>query len=99
MKANECYRNWKSNLKRYIYFKYHTDADRKKNVPKSVTKEDWESFINMCSTYAAQEKSKLGKAARQAMRYPHTSDRKGQVSVADELRRKNPNKEITRTDV
>ena len=128
MKANECWRNRKSKLKRYIYSKYHTDADRKKNVPKFVKKEDWESFIDMCSTYAAQEKSKLGKAARQAMRCPHTSGRKGQARVADELvitiyeffyfsifhqffyvidmfssnifqRRKNPDKEITRTDV
>ena len=39
----------------------------------------------MCSTYAAQEKSKLGKAARQAMRCPHTSGRKGQARVAYEL--------------
>eukprot|EP00268_Persea_americana_P021797 TRINITY_DN2169_c0_g1_i5.p1 TRINITY_DN2169_c0_g1~~TRINITY_DN2169_c0_g1_i5.p1 ORF type:complete len:176 (+),score=21.16 TRINITY_DN2169_c0_g1_i5:707-1234(+) len=46
----------------------------------------------MCSTYAAQEKSKLGKAARQAMRCPCTSGWKGQARVADEL-------EITRTDV
>ncbi|XXG63868.1 hypothetical protein AAC387_Pa05g1963 [Persea americana] len=97
--ANECWRNWKSKLNRYIYSKYHTEADRKKSVPKFVKKEDWESFIDMCSTYAAQEKSKLGKATRQAMRCPHNSGRKGQVRVADELRRKNPDKEIKRTDV
>ncbi|XXG63867.1 hypothetical protein AAC387_Pa05g1963 [Persea americana] len=48
---------------------------------------------------ATQEKSKLGKATRQAMRCPHNSGRKGQVRVADELRRKNPDKEIKRTDV
>eukprot|EP00268_Persea_americana_P040590 TRINITY_DN40353_c0_g1_i5.p1 TRINITY_DN40353_c0_g1~~TRINITY_DN40353_c0_g1_i5.p1 ORF type:complete len:168 (+),score=22.38 TRINITY_DN40353_c0_g1_i5:8-511(+) len=33
------------------------------------------------------------------MRCPHTSSRKGQARVADELRRKNLDKEITLTDV
>lgn len=72
-------------MKHSIFTKYHTHVDRKKNVPSFVRREDWERFVDICSTAKAQAKGVVEKAARQAMRCPHTSGRKGQGRVVNEL--------------
>lgn len=59
--------------------------ERKSNIPEGVKKEDWESFVELNSTSQAHSLRQKGKAARKALKCPHTSGRKGQAWVAAEL--------------
>lgn len=54
-------------------------------LPEYMKKEDWEAFVDAEGTYEAQLRRKKGKAARASLKSPHTSGRKGQARVADEL--------------
>lgn len=84
-KVSSIWRDWKCSLRKDFYDKYQTDAERKRNVPNRVKPEDWERFVDMCSTTASQQLRAKGKRAREAVKSPHTSGRKGQARVAEEL--------------
>lgn len=84
-KANDLWRDWKSTLCCGVCDKYQTNAERIAAIPKYVRKEDWQKFVEMCSMPEFIARRQLGKAARREMKNPHTSGRKGQARVADEL--------------
>lgn len=84
-KANISWKDWKSKLRLKVLDKYQTDVERKSNIPEGVKKEDWESFVELNSTSQAHSLRQKGKAARKALKCPHTSGRKGQARVAAEL--------------
>lgn len=46
---------------------------------------DWFRFVEICSTPSAKAARRVGRQARQAMKSPHTSGRKGQARVAEEM--------------
>eukprot|EP00268_Persea_americana_P024559 TRINITY_DN2396_c1_g1_i15.p1 TRINITY_DN2396_c1_g1~~TRINITY_DN2396_c1_g1_i15.p1 ORF type:complete len:332 (-),score=42.02 TRINITY_DN2396_c1_g1_i15:434-1429(-) len=96
-KANATWKNWKSSLRRNVYDKYLTDAERRAHVPPYVRQEDWEIFVDMCSTPEVQASREMGRAAKSASRSPHTSGRKGQAGVVEELRQQNLDKEVSCT--
>ncbi|RWR91007.1 bromodomain-containing protein 4-like protein isoform X3 [Cinnamomum micranthum f. kanehirae] len=93
------WKDWKSKLRTGTYDKYQTDTERKQKLPQYVKKEDWDRFVDIQSMPDYQAKRQCGKRARKEMKSPHTSGRKGQAHVAEELRKKFPDKEISRTDV
>lgn len=84
-KANASWRDWKCDLRRKVYDKYATDAERKNALPQYLKKEDWENFVDSEGSFEAQLRRSVGKAARASLKSPHTSGRKGQARVADEL--------------
>lgn len=86
-KANDLWRDWKSTLCCDVCDKYQTNAERIAAIPKYVRKEDWQKFVEMCSTPDFIAGRQLGKAAWREMKNPHTSGRKGQAKVANELER------------
>ncbi|KAF9595200.1 hypothetical protein IFM89_037786 [Coptis chinensis] len=47
-KLNTAWKQKKYEL-RQVYDKFPTDAERKRNVPSKVKKEEWEAFVDMCS--------------------------------------------------
>ena len=70
------------------YVKYminNTDAERRRALPQYLKREDWETFVDSEGSLDAQLTRRVGKAARASLKSPHTSSRKGQARVADEL--------------
>ncbi|KAF9588153.1 hypothetical protein IFM89_007842 [Coptis chinensis] len=98
-KANEYWRKYKSSSLRKVYDKYRTDEERKRHCPGAVRKEDWEKFVDNKSTEAAKSRRVNGKLSRQAAIARQRSGRKGSARIAHELKLKNPNVPVTRTDV
>lgn len=98
-RANISWKDWKSKLRTGTYDKYQTDTERKQKLPQYVKKEDWDRFVDIQLMPDCQAKRQRGKRARKEMKMPHTSGRKGQARVAEDLRKKFPDKEISRTDV
>lgn len=98
-RANAVWRDWKCHLRCEVYDKYNTDVERKNVLPEYMKKEDWEAFVDAEGTYEAQLRRKKGKAARASLKSPHTSSRKGQARVADELRKQHPEREVTRCEI
>ncbi|XXG82888.1 hypothetical protein AAC387_Pa10g0766 [Persea americana] len=98
-KANISWKGWKYMLRHQAIDKYLTDVERKSNVPKYVKPEDWVKFVDISSTSAALAAREAGKIARSKLKSPHTTGRKGQARVAAELKAKNPDQPLTRTDL
>ncbi|KAF9611348.1 hypothetical protein IFM89_030137 [Coptis chinensis] len=98
-KANEYWRKYKSSSLRKVYDKYRTDEERKRHCPGAVRKEDWEKFVDNESTEAAKSRRVNGKLSRQAAIARQRSGRKGSARIAHELKLKNSNVPVTRTDV
>ena len=70
------------------YVKYminNTDAERRRALPQYLKREDWETFVDSEGSLDAELRRRVGKAARASLKSPHTSGRKGQARVADEL--------------
>ncbi|KAF6144128.1 hypothetical protein GIB67_004801 [Kingdonia uniflora] len=67
--------NWKTQLRKDHYDIYYTDEERKNRRPKAVEKNDWNLFVDICSTAKEQEKREKGKRARSKMVSPHTTGR------------------------
>lgn len=84
-KANLLRKDWKQKLRRDYYDKYPKDAERKNDIPSYIKKEYWLHFVEICSTPNVQAARKIGRQARQAMKCPHTSSRKGQARVTEEM--------------
>ncbi|KAF9598504.1 hypothetical protein IFM89_028036 [Coptis chinensis] len=83
-KLNTAWKQKKYEL-RQVYDKFPTDAERKRNVPSKVKKEEWEVFVDMCSTEEDKTKRFNGKLAREQMKNPHTTGRMGAVPVIGRL--------------
>ncbi|KAF9601083.1 hypothetical protein IFM89_016056 [Coptis chinensis] len=66
------------------------DAERKRNGPKKVKKEEWEAFVDMCSTEEDKIKRCNGKLARENMKNPHTTGRMGEAPVIEQLKKDSP---------
>ncbi|KAF9594713.1 hypothetical protein IFM89_034696 [Coptis chinensis] len=81
-----------------VYDKFPTDAERKRNVPSKVKKEEWEAFVDMCSTEEDKTKRFNGKLAREQMKNPHTTGRMGAVPVIEQLKKNSPTGEVSRTE-
>ncbi|KAF9594513.1 hypothetical protein IFM89_031631 [Coptis chinensis] len=98
LKANISWKGWKYRLRK-AYDKFETNAERMEtiNLPKRIKKEDWEKFIEICSTGDEQIKREKGKASREHMKLPHTSDRHGCARIEDDLIKESPNGIVTRT--
>ncbi|KAF9606680.1 hypothetical protein IFM89_027724 [Coptis chinensis] len=85
---------WKDVL---VYDMYPTDAERKRNGPKKVKKEEWEAFVDMCSTEEDKIKRCNGKLARENMKNPYTTGRMGATPVIEQLKKDSPTGEVSRT--
>ncbi|KAL5708241.1 hypothetical protein ACHQM5_019059 [Ranunculus cassubicifolius] len=95
---NVSWKNWKYRL-RLSYDKYSTDTERRVNVPKGVKKEDWEEFVQICSTEEEQLKRGKGKLSRTKMKLPHTSGRRGAARTLEELKKQSSDGKVTRTQL
>ncbi|KAF9594353.1 hypothetical protein IFM89_030482 [Coptis chinensis] len=71
------------------------NAERKINGPKKVKKEEWEAFVDMCSTEEDKTKRCNGKLAREKMKNSHTTGRMGAAPVIKQL--DSPTGEVSRT--
>ncbi|KAF9594613.1 hypothetical protein IFM89_034235 [Coptis chinensis] len=58
---------------------------RKRNGPKKVKKDEWEAFVDMCSTEEDKTKRCNGKLAREKMKNSHTTGRMGAAPVIEQL--------------
>eukprot|EP00268_Persea_americana_P022405 TRINITY_DN2230_c1_g1_i2.p1 TRINITY_DN2230_c1_g1~~TRINITY_DN2230_c1_g1_i2.p1 ORF type:complete len:309 (-),score=56.34 TRINITY_DN2230_c1_g1_i2:270-1196(-) len=84
------------------YVKYminNTDAERRRALPQYLKREDWETFVDSEGSLDAELRRRVGKAARASLKSPHTSGRKGQARVADELQQQHPEREVTRCEI
>ncbi|KAF9606390.1 hypothetical protein IFM89_025079 [Coptis chinensis] len=72
-------------------------AERKRNGPKKVKKEEWEAFVDMCSTEEDKIKRCNGKLARENMKNPHTTGRMGAAPVIKQLKKDSPTGKVSRT--
>ncbi|KAF6146639.1 hypothetical protein GIB67_008925 [Kingdonia uniflora] len=88
-KANMAIKNWKIQLRKNHYDIYYTDEERKNHRPKAVKKEDWNLFVDICSTAKEQEKREKGKIARRKMVSPHITGRMGSTGKKEILARIN----------
>ncbi|KAF6134536.1 hypothetical protein GIB67_028557 [Kingdonia uniflora] len=88
-KANMAFKNWKTQLRKNHYDIYYTDEERKNHRPKAVKKEDWNQFVDICSTAKEQEKREKGKRARSKIVIPHTTCRMGSAGKKEILARIN----------
>ncbi|KAF6159245.1 hypothetical protein GIB67_032016 [Kingdonia uniflora] len=68
-------------------------------MSKRVRPEDWERFLELQREPRVIARRERGKAARKAMKRPHTSGRRGSGRTAERLRKKNPKVPIFKTDV
>ncbi|KAF9626220.1 hypothetical protein IFM89_031347 [Coptis chinensis] len=84
LKANISWKNWKHRLRK-VYDRYSTNSERMENIPKRTKKEDWESFIEICSTDEEKIKREKGKLSREHMKLSHTSGRLGCARIEEEL--------------
>ncbi|KAF9601101.1 hypothetical protein IFM89_016288 [Coptis chinensis] len=91
-KLNTTWKQKKYEL-RQVYDKFPTDAERKRNVPSKVKKEEWEAFVDMCSTEEDKTNRFNGKLAREQMKNPHTTGRMGAVP-----KKNSPTGEVSRTE-
>eukprot|EP00262_Sarcandra_glabra_P007786 TRINITY_DN2074_c1_g2_i1.p1 TRINITY_DN2074_c1_g2~~TRINITY_DN2074_c1_g2_i1.p1 ORF type:complete len:183 (+),score=16.94 TRINITY_DN2074_c1_g2_i1:591-1139(+) len=87
LKANLSWKQWKHNLRMH-YDRYQTNVERKTNIPKRVKREDWETFVDICSTEQERIRREKGKSSREEMKNPHTTSRRGATNIAEELIRK-----------
>ncbi|KAF9620779.1 hypothetical protein IFM89_014614, partial [Coptis chinensis] len=76
---------------------YPTDAERKINGPKKVKKEEWEAFVDTCSTEEDKIKRCNGKLSRENMKNPYTTGRMGAAPVIEQLKKDSPTGEVSRT--
>ncbi|KAF9599500.1 hypothetical protein IFM89_038594 [Coptis chinensis] len=97
-KLNIAWKQRKSGLRCKWYDKFPTDVERKRNVPPLVKKEDWEQFVDMCSTEVEQAKRENGKFSRMKMKNKHTTGRKGSACVIGELKKNSPTGTVTWTE-
>ncbi|KAF6150730.1 hypothetical protein GIB67_020813 [Kingdonia uniflora] len=88
-----------SKYRKFNYEPYPNDKVRKTKCPKSVRPEDWERFLELQREPRVIARRERGKAARKAMKRPHTSGRRGSGRAAERLRKKNPKVPIFRIDV
>ncbi|KAF9601814.1 hypothetical protein IFM89_023345, partial [Coptis chinensis] len=98
LKANISWKNCKHRLRK-VYDRYSTNSKRMENIPKRTKKEDWESFIEICSTDEEKIKREKGKLSREHMKLPHTSGRLGCARIEEELIKESPDGTVTRTHV
>ncbi|KAF9588115.1 hypothetical protein IFM89_007591 [Coptis chinensis] len=95
-KLNTAWKQKKYKLRK-VYDMYPIDAERKRNGPKKVKKEEWEAFVDMCSTEEDKFKRCNGKLARENMKNPHTTGRMGVAPVIEQLKKDSPTGEVSRT--
>ncbi|KAF6158029.1 hypothetical protein GIB67_014823 [Kingdonia uniflora] len=88
-----------SKYRKFNYDPYPNDEVRKTKCPKRVRPEDWKRFLELQREPRLIARRERGKAARKAMKRPHTSGRRGSGRTAERLRKKNPKVPIFRTDV
>ena len=55
------------------------------NMPKHTKKEDWERFIEICSTDEERIKREKDKSSKEHMKLPHTSGRHGCARIEYDL--------------
>ncbi|XP_058115373.1 uncharacterized protein LOC131258227 isoform X6 [Magnolia sinica] len=97
-KVNKSLRNWKWELRKH-YDRFDQDAERKRNCPKGVKQEEWDSFVDVESMEQSISRRENGKASRKEMKRPHTTGRRGAARTAEKMQKENPNTIITRTDL
>ncbi|XP_058115361.1 uncharacterized protein LOC131258224 isoform X5 [Magnolia sinica] len=97
-KMNLSLRKWKCQLRKH-FDKFDQVAERKRNCPKGVTQEEWDSFVDVESTEQSISRREKGKASRKEMKGPHTTGRRGAARTAEKMRKENPDTIITRTDL
>ncbi|KAF9600464.1 hypothetical protein IFM89_009379 [Coptis chinensis] len=95
-KLNTAWKQKKYELRK-VYDMYLIDAERKRNGPKEVKKEEWEAFVDMCSIEEDKIKRCNGKLARENMKNPHTTGRMGAAPVIEQLKKDSPTGEVSRT--
>ncbi|CAH9107582.1 unnamed protein product [Cuscuta europaea] len=97
-KANIAWKNWKSSLRKK-YDKHKTDVARKKNRPRGMKKEDWEDFIEFCSTPADKDRREKGRKSRKCIKRLHSSGRTGCARIAHKMKKDSPTGDINRTEL
>ncbi|KAF9599579.1 hypothetical protein IFM89_001075, partial [Coptis chinensis] len=97
-KVAKSFREFKYRLRVKYYDKYDNDVDRKRNCPIGVKLEEWEKFVDNESKPSRKLMRTKGKAAREAVKALHTSGRRGAARTVHDMKSKNPNVKVTRTD-
>ncbi|KAF9623288.1 hypothetical protein IFM89_000777 [Coptis chinensis] len=92
------FREFKHRLRVKYYDKYDNDVDRKRNCPTGVKLEEWEKFVDNESKPLRKLMRTKGKVAREAVKALHTSGRRGAARTVHDMKSKNPNVKVTRTD-
>ncbi|KAF6169557.1 hypothetical protein GIB67_028108, partial [Kingdonia uniflora] len=87
--TNNLGRNGKKILGK-MYDKWDTDELRKKNCPKKTKQENWVRFVDLTSTEEVKASREMNKINRSKMATPHTTGRKGEFRVADEMMEVDP---------
>ncbi|KAF9610906.1 hypothetical protein IFM89_025494 [Coptis chinensis] len=97
-KVAKSFREFKHHLRVKYYDKYDNDVDRKRNCPTGVKLEEWEKFMDNESKPSRKLTRAKGKVAREALKTLHTSSRRGATRTVHDMKSKNPNVKVTRTD-
>ncbi|KAF9620319.1 hypothetical protein IFM89_011054 [Coptis chinensis] len=97
-KVAKSFREFKHRLRVKYYDKYDNDVDRKRNCPTGVKLEEWENFMDNESKPSRKLMRTKGKVAREAMNALHTSGRRGAARTVHDMKSKNLNVKVTRTD-
>ncbi|KAF9599556.1 hypothetical protein IFM89_038978 [Coptis chinensis] len=97
-KVAKSFREFKHRLRVKYYDKYDNDVDRKRNCPTGVKLEEWEKFVDNESKPSRKLMRTKGKTAREAVKALHTSGRRGAARTVHDMKSKNPNVKVTRTD-
>ncbi|KAF9603000.1 hypothetical protein IFM89_033627, partial [Coptis chinensis] len=97
-KVAKSFREFKHRLRVKYYDKYDNDVDRKRNCPTGVKLEEWEKFVDNESKPSRKLMRTKGKVAREAVKALHTSGRRGAARTVHDMKSKNPNVKVTRTD-
>ncbi|XP_058071034.1 uncharacterized protein LOC131220079 [Magnolia sinica] len=98
-RPDDMWKDWKNRLRGSVLDMYDNDGDRKKNCPNGIKLEDWVKFVDYESTEEVKSRREKGKESRREMKFPHTTGRRGSARTAELIQQKNPNTQITRTEL
>ncbi|KAF6145149.1 hypothetical protein GIB67_020340 [Kingdonia uniflora] len=98
-RAQQLWCDSNSKYRKLNYDPYPNDEGRRTKCPKRVRHEDWEIFLELQREPRVIARRERGKAARKAMKRPHTSGRRGSGRIDERLRKKNPKVLVFRPDV
>ncbi|KAF9590313.1 hypothetical protein IFM89_033731 [Coptis chinensis] len=97
-KVAKSFREFKHRLRVKYYDKYDNDVDRKRNCSIGVKLEELEKFVDNESKPSRKRMRTKGKVAREAVKALHTLGRRGAARTVHDMKSKNPNVKVTRTD-